>query len=91
MILFFLTKALPCILSNPCVYGSTCTNNNLSGYSCSCLTGYTGTNCQYRKFVSFFQLGVSKGIIFFVVNDKKSYGVYFPKNGGSQTPLYYPS
>ena len=40
-------KALPCILSNPCQNGAPCTNNNLGGYTCTCVTGYTGTNCQY--------------------------------------------
>ena len=63
------TKALPCILSNPCLYGSTCTNNNLSGYTCSCLTGYTGTNCQYRTFIFlYFLFGCfKKEIIFFLL------------------------
>ena len=40
-------KALPCILSSPCLNGATCTNNNLGGYTCTCATGYTGVNCQY--------------------------------------------
>ena len=40
-------KALPCILTSPCQNGATCTNNNLGGYSCTCLTGFTGTNCQF--------------------------------------------
>ena len=40
-------KALPCILANPCLNGAACTNNNLGGYTCTCASGYTGTNCQY--------------------------------------------
>ncbi len=40
-------KALPCILTSPCQNGATCTNNNLGGYACTCVNGYTGTNCQY--------------------------------------------
>ena len=42
-----LKKALPCTLSSPCLNNAKCTNNNLGGYTCTCLTGYTGTNCQY--------------------------------------------
>ena len=45
-LLYMFNKALPCVLINPCVYG-TCTNDNFGGYTCTCLTGYTGTNCQY--------------------------------------------
>ena len=42
-------QALPCVLISPCKNGATCTNDNLGGYSCTCATGYTGTNCQYGK------------------------------------------
>ncbi len=41
------TQALPCILTAPCQNGATCTNDNVGGYACSCLTGYTGINCQF--------------------------------------------
>ena len=42
-------KALPCVLSSPCQNGAACTNNNIGGYSCACVSGYMGTNCQYGK------------------------------------------
>lgn len=42
-------KGLPCVLTAPCQNGAACTNNNLGGYSCTCVTGYTGVNCQYGK------------------------------------------
>ena len=42
-------QALPCVLISPCKNGAKCTNDNLGGYSCTCATGYTGTNCQYGK------------------------------------------
>jgi len=33
--------------SNPCQNGATCTNaGNSLGYTCKCLPGYSGTNCQ---------------------------------------------
>ena len=43
-------KALPCILSNPCQNGATCTDDNQGGYTCSCKPGYTGVNCQIGNF-----------------------------------------
>lgn len=52
---FFVTLVLPCTLSNPCIYG-TCYDNYLGGYSCTCITGYTGTNCQYGKLLDLFQI-----------------------------------
>ena len=50
---FSFKKALPCTLSNPCIYG-TCYNNYIGGYTCTCIYGYTGTNCQYGKFLNNF-------------------------------------
>ena len=44
---FHLIKALPCTLTAPCQNGAGCTNNMVGGYTCSCASGYTGTNCQY--------------------------------------------
>ena len=32
---------------NPCKNGGTC-QDKISSYSCTCLNGYTGTNCQYQ-------------------------------------------
>ena len=53
--------ALPCILGSPCYYGATCYNNNVGGYTCSCITGYTGTDCQYGmliiKEITLFRFG----------------------------------
>ena len=34
--------------SNPCLNGGTC-NNLVNSYSCSCPSGYTGTNCEAGK------------------------------------------
>ena len=51
LIISFLTKykkALPCILTAPCQNGATCNNDNIGGYSCTCASGYTGANCEYR-------------------------------------------
>ena len=31
--------------SNPCKNGATC-NNNINSYSCTCVAGYIGTNCE---------------------------------------------
>ena len=44
---YFSQTELPCILNNPCKNGAACTDDNLGGYSCTCATGYTGTNCEY--------------------------------------------
>ena len=35
----------PCA-SNPCQNGGTCKGDGAGGYSCSCLTGWTGQNCD---------------------------------------------
>ena len=40
-------EALPCTLKKPCQNGATCTDDDAGGYTCACVTGYTGTNCQY--------------------------------------------
>ena len=37
--------------SQPCMNGGTCFENaNAQGYVCSCMVGWTGDNCQTRKF-----------------------------------------
>ena len=43
-------KALPCALNNPCKNGATCADDNVGGYTCTCVNGYIGTNCQYGMF-----------------------------------------
>lgn len=32
--------------SYPCQHGSTCTDNAGGGYTCTCLTGWTGPTCH---------------------------------------------
>ena len=44
--IFFQIKALPCILSQPCVNNGNCSNDMTGGYTCSCLAGYKGGDCQ---------------------------------------------
>ena len=31
--------------SNPCTHGGTC-HDGVASYSCTCISGYTGTNCE---------------------------------------------
>lgn len=35
-------------LSNPCQNGGTC-SNHINSYTCACVLGYTGTNCQTSR------------------------------------------
>jgi len=35
--------------SNPCQNGAICGQNTGNSYTCTCLPGYTGTNCQTCK------------------------------------------
>ena len=37
------------MLGTPCQNGAVCTDDNIGGYTCTCATGYTGTNCQFGK------------------------------------------
>jgi hypothetical protein len=41
--------ALPCTLTKPCQNNAACGDNNLGGYTCTCITGYNGVNCEYGK------------------------------------------
>ncbi len=51
----FIFKALPCILNaKQCENNGVCSNDNLSGYKCTCQKGYTGQNCEIRNRVFFF-------------------------------------
>ncbi len=86
----FKKTALPCILTAPCQNGATCTNNNLGGYSCSCLTGYTGTNCQYglKSFNLWLILNTfySKSTTYFKINKALPCNLGGPcKNGAGCT------
>jgi len=38
--------------SNPCQNGGSCTDN-VNSYSCACVDGYTGTNCE-TGIITFF-------------------------------------
>jgi len=40
---------LPCITTQPCQNNGNCTNDSQGDYTCSCLEGYTGINCQTGK------------------------------------------
>lgn len=35
-----------CTHHTPCKNGATCTNTGEGSYTCECLSGYTGTNCE---------------------------------------------
>lgn len=39
-----------CGLTDPCLNGGTCTNVFSGNYTCSCPTGYSGTNCELDGF-----------------------------------------
>ena len=36
---------MTCPVDNPCQNGGTC-NPGVNGFTCSCVTGFTGTTCQ---------------------------------------------
>ena len=40
---------MPCETSTPCLNNGVCTNDNLGGYKCTCLAGFSGINCQTGK------------------------------------------
>ena len=40
------------IVPNPCENGATCVDN-VGSYTCSCLAGYEGPNCQDSKILIF--------------------------------------
>ena len=42
--IFFLTDIDECGAA-PCQHGGTCTDQ-VNGYTCECMAGYTGTNCE---------------------------------------------
>lgn len=39
---------------NPCLYGGTCTPSSsfVNGYTCECLVGFIGTNCEQRQMIN---------------------------------------
>ncbi len=50
IIKFKLNKVLPCDL-NPgqCQNGGLCLDDYVGGFTCTCLNGYTGGNCEIRN------------------------------------------
>ena len=38
-----------CLPEDPCLNGGTCSNYNTQGYTCSCLSGFTGDHCQFES------------------------------------------
>ena len=38
----------------PCKNGATCANSGPDAYTCSCVPGYTGTNCENGNSIFFF-------------------------------------
>ena len=57
---------MPCQQNNSCVHG-TCNDNTPSfgTTSCTCTTGYTGTNCQYgiNSYKSFKKKCLKQGLL----------------------------
>ena len=43
-------KELPCHLSKPCKNNACCKDDDAGGYSCTCEHGFTGQNCETRKY-----------------------------------------
>ena len=39
--------------SNPCQNGATC-NNGVNGYTCNCMAGFTGDNCQTGQHLCYY-------------------------------------
>lgn len=39
---------------NPCLYGGSCVHNSafMGGYTCQCLVGFVGTNCEQRQMIN---------------------------------------
>lgn len=51
-----LIKANWCVVSTPCQNGGTCVYDGAGGYTCTCVTGYVGTNCTEsitKHFINF--------------------------------------
>ena len=39
---------------NPCQNGGTCTDK-VNAYTCNCLAGYQGTNCETSKYITMLE------------------------------------
>ena len=47
--------------NNPCLSGGTCTATGSGAtYECSCLSGYSGTNCDKCKIIIIDQLEINR-------------------------------
>ena len=46
--MLFFSDEIPCNNNNPCQNGGTCYGTVLN-YQCTCRVGYTGTNCESKK------------------------------------------
>lgn len=53
--IFLSNKVDPCS-SFPCLYGSKCKTVSTQSYTCQCLPGYSGQNCEKCNFELLFQL-----------------------------------
>ena len=73
---FFKTIALPCNLTSPCQNGAACGNDNIGGYVCTCITGYTGINCQYGR------------LLFYEINKKIPSHIRLEKSPKSAKPTF---
>ena len=40
---------MPCERQTPCQNGATCSNDGYGGYTCTCLSGWEGTNCGSER------------------------------------------
>lgn len=48
LVLILFTDVNECVMFNPCKNGAACMNT-LGSYMCTCLPGWTGTNCDIGK------------------------------------------
>ena len=56
--------------SGPCQHGGSCTDQ-VSGYTCNCVDGYNGTNCETGKNAALFQIRYRYQNIYLVILTQK--------------------